>query len=161
MNITRLSYNLVQFKHTINDENTFEVFSFLDFYAIALKKSCNVWCVLHTFTCILKTSACTSVTYQRDILCLSVSLSNDNVLAKLELNCKRLLNKLVKMTSLSNLFVTIFNLNILLKSSMKAALCFNKTNENTEYNTKSLCGKDLKFMFKISDFLKIFSRFEK
>ena len=50
LNNSHTRVDLFRFLHTINNEHTFEVFSFFQLFAIALKKSCNSWTVSHWFT---------------------------------------------------------------------------------------------------------------
>ena len=65
--------DLFRFKHTINDKNTFKVFSFFQFFAIPLKTSCNSWTVSHSTTCICNVSnALTDGILRRQLMSASV-----------------------------------------------------------------------------------------
>ena len=73
-----ISLELFRFEHTINSENTFEVFSFFQPSAIALKKSCNSWTVSHMLTCICKDSQVTPSNVMTHVI-LNLTLRSTNV----------------------------------------------------------------------------------
>ena len=63
--------DLFWLEHTINNKNTFEVFSIVQLSAIALKKSCNSWTVcicLHAFVRALKCQNVTSSNAMTDVI---------------------------------------------------------------------------------------------